>query len=93
MEEIKSFEINKIYHITLDSDYFGDNSYQLDYENFNTNDLIHIHLIDRDNVGPCNIIIFFNNLTNDNICCYANNSKYYFHYDNVGKCFKIQIGV
>lgn len=93
MEEIKSFEINKIYHITLDSDNFGDNSYQLDYENFNTNDLIHIYLIDRDNSGPCNIITFFNNLKNDNIYCYLDNSKIYFYYDTVEKCFKTRVRI
>ena len=88
MNEIKIFEINKIYHITLDTDYFEDSAYQLDYENFNKNDLICIHLIDRTQNIESNLIIPFSNLTNKNFYYMNSNAnRYYFKYDNVGKIF------
>ena len=85
------FEINKIYHITLDTSEFEDNAYQLDYENFNKNDLICIHLIDREQNIKSNLLIPFSNLTNKNLYYFKRTSggikRYYFRYDNVGKIF------
>lgn len=91
MNELKSFELNKIYHITLDTVYFGDNAYQLDYKNFNMNDLICIHLIDREENIKSNLIIPFSNLINKNFYYIkktdAGNKRYYFRYNNVEKNF------
>lgn len=85
------FEINKIYHITLDTKYFEDTAFQLDYENFDTNDLICIHFIDRDQNIESNLIIPFSNLTNKNFYYIKRTSsgdkRYYFKYDNVEKIF------
>ena len=87
MNELKSFEINKIYHITLDTDEFGNSAYQLDYENFDKNDLICIHFIDRDQNIESNLIITFSDLTSKNFYFLKNLKRYYFRYDNVGKKF------
>ena len=89
MYKIKSFEINKIYHITLDTSEFEDNQYQLEYEELNTNDLIYIHLIDREQGIESNLIIFYNQIENNNLYYYNSNTNYYyyFHYDKNGKVF------
>lgn len=92
MEKVKSFEINKIYHITLDTDYFEDNAYQLDYDN-NKNDLVCIHFIDREQNVKSNLIIPFNNLIINNTLCInfyyenLNNKRYYFYYNMENKKF------
>lgn len=87
MNKTKSFETKKFYHITLDTNYFGDNTYQLNYENFNKNDLICINLIDRDENIESNLIIPFSNLTNKNFYFLKNLKRYYFRYNNVEKIF------
>ena len=93
MNEIKSFEINKIYHITLYTNEFEDDAFQLDYENFNTNDLIHIHLIDKEQSIESNLIIFFDNIINNNLYYKTGNNKYYFYYDKDVKMFYKVVGV
>lgn len=88
MKELKSFEINKIYHITFDTDEFEDSNCQLDYENFNKNNLIHIHLIDRDQGIESNLMILFSNLTNKNMYYISSTGDiYYFRYDKNRKIF------
>lgn len=91
MEKIKNFEINKIYHITLDTDEFGNTEYQLNYDNFDKNDLIHIHLIDREKGIESNLITFFKNLISNNMYYFDNNSGtgfiYYFRYNDSNKMF------
>lgn len=93
MNEIKSFEINKIYHITLDTSEFEDDAFQLDYDNFKKNDLIHIHLIDREQGIESNLIIFFDNIINNNMYYKTDNNKYYFYYDKDEKMFYKVMGV
>lgn len=91
MKEITNFEINKIYHITLDTDEFEDTTYQLNYDNFGKNDLIHIHLIDREQGIESNLITFFKNLIYGNMYYLNNNlgtgTIYYFRFDNNDKKF------
>ena len=93
MKKINSFEINKIYHITLDTVEFEDSAYQLDYKNFNKNDFIHIHLIDREQNIESNLIIPFKNLINDNMYYHNGINVYYFKYDNIQKIFVKKWGI
>ena len=86
MEKIKSFEINKIYHITLDTSEFEDVEYQLVNDELDTNDLICIHLIDIYLNIESNLIVFCNHLELDNIY-YYDTKFYYFYYDRNEKVF------
>ncbi len=99
MENVKSFEINKIYHITLDTSEFEDDAFQLDYAYDDyKNDLVCIHFIDREQNVKSNLIIPFNNLIINNelyVNFYyenLNNKRYYFYYNilvikQAGNCF------
>lgn len=94
MEDVKSFEINKIYHITLDTSEFEDDAFQLDYvyDNYK-NDLVCIHFIDHEQNVKSNLIIPFNNLILNNtlyINFYYENlidKRYYFYYNMNTKMF------
>ena len=87
MSKMKSFEINKIYHITLDTSEFEDDAYQLDYEDFNIDDLICIHLIDREQNIKSNLIITFSNLLSKNFYYEKDFKRYYFKYSKEEKIF------
>ena len=93
MKKINSFEINKIYHITLNTDEFEDSAYQLDYKNFNKDDLIHIHLIDKEQNIESNLITPFKNLKNGNMYYYNGSNIYYFLYNNSRKIFVKEWGI
>ncbi|MDD7591535.1 MAG: hypothetical protein PUJ92_00830 [Bacilli bacterium] len=88
MEDVKSFEINKIYHITLDASEFENSEYQLDYDNLDKKDLLCIHFIDHEQNVVSNLIIPIINLTHSNFYYKNNNGKqYYFIYNESEKKF------